>query len=115
SMVFEGRAIYGGCEHCSEQAQQSGRRISAADALPVLRLHSAKGMRKNRSSVSARSLRSVDGRAQQPSSVPLLRQLFTWLRCRIFLFSHLVHNSGCRSYEAFDAADECVSTRGTSR
>ena len=108
AVVFEGRALHGRGQHGSEPAEQSRRRVSAADALALHRLHHPEGRREDRRAVSARSLRAADGGAQRSSRVPLLRQLQPRLRRRIVLFSHLVHDSRCRGDQESHAAHQCA-------
>ena len=42
SVVFQGRAVHGSCQHRSKSAEQSGRRVPAANSLPLHRLHHPK-------------------------------------------------------------------------
>ena len=74
-----------------------------------------KGAREDRRAVPARPLRPTDGGAQRSSRLPLLRELQPWLRRRLVLLSHLVHDPGRGSHQEPHAAYECARAKRARR
>ena len=91
-----------------EPAQQSRRRVSAAHALALHRLHHPEGRRENRRALPARPLRPTHRGAQRSPRLPLLRKLQPGLRRRLVLLPHLVHDPGRGGHEESHAADQCA-------
>ena len=91
-----------------EPAQQSGRRVSAADELPLHRSHPRKRRAQGRHPVSAGPNRAAYRAARRASRLPLLRQLHGRLRVGRILLDALVFSAGRGEERQSRSAHQCA-------